>query len=119
MEAGRESNGTTVNSGELRTDIRSALGGTGQAVPVLDKGDDVLPAVANVSIDTTPADHAFKFRVEQITSSILVVVCFALNWYSAFEGRAQYVPEWAIGFVLYGYGAKFYDLLKGKMFRSR
>lgn len=94
---------------------RGDLGRTQIVVSDQQQAGSDYPAVPADSPSALAAEEKrFDYKVEKITSSILVVLCFTLNWYSSYMGHTVYAPDWVIGIVLGGYGAPIYQWLKDR-----
>jgi hypothetical protein len=85
-----------------------AAGGTQIVVPdrqQVDHVDSAVPAAA------PPVDY----KIERILSAVMVVLCYLTNWYSAYNGHPQYLPEWVIGVCLGGLSTTPYQWIKDKL----
>jgi hypothetical protein len=98
------------DSGELHDDRRSRVGRT---KIVIEDGEQGSESSGDVPANSAPVKPDYK--IERVTSSILGILCFVLNWYSAYNGHPQYIPDWLLGIMLGGYGAPLYQWMKGKV----
>lgn len=113
-------NDTKHSDGDfLCTPVGDDLGRAKDGADVVRANDApvILPAGADAAPPATITDQSFDHRVEKITSSILIVLCFVLNWWSAYSGHPQYVPDWVIGGCGFGFAIEPYMRIKNKVLR--
>jgi len=82
-----------------------------QAVTAASSESDVPGAGVVSAID--PRDP-FTSRATVLTSNILTVMAYSLNWYARAHGQPEYLPDWVLGFIWAPWGLNAWTWLKAR-----
>lgn len=91
------------------TPSRTNDSGAGDVVEVVDEtaGNSPLAGLSEIS----PKD-SFTGRAATVTSSLLTLLGYTLNWYSYTHWGKEYFPDWALGLCWAPWGVRAVALAK-------